>query len=80
MILNGRSIASERVDRPSMDEWILSVVRVEKGQTLDTLTRQVPQTNWAQVLLAIDRLSRSGHVALWPLEHGDYRITLNQAA
>ena len=64
----------ERLDCPSMDEWILSVEATENGETLDTLSRQVPNTNWAQFLLTIDRLSRNGKVALWPLQHGDYRI------
>ena len=80
MTRNGHPIDAERADRPSMDEWLLSVIAAQKEQTLETLTQQVPQTNWVQVLLAIDRLSRSGQTAVWPIDHGDHRSTLKRAA
>ena len=69
-----------RLECPSIDEWILSALTVQEEQTLDALGRRLPEVNWAQFFLAIDRLSRTGKIALWPLQHGDYRVTRKSAA
>ena len=69
-----RESKPERLDCPSIDEWILSILAGQEEQTLDGLGRWIPAVNWAQVFLAIDRLSCSGKIALWPLQHGDYRL------
>jgi hypothetical protein len=64
-------------EKPSMDEWVLSILQEHGTQTLDRLGALLPHVNWAQLFLAIDRLSRSGHIALWSPGFGDYLITAN---
>jgi hypothetical protein len=64
--------------KPSLDEWIVDLLRVHGVQTLDELsTKILPERNWAQIFLAIDRLSREGKVFLRVRERGEYVISLN---
>ena len=62
---------------PSIDEWITSVLVQHGTQTLDDLGKLLPDVNWAQLFLAIDRLSRSGKISLWSPGFGNYLITAN---
>lgn len=43
---------------------ILEVVRTHPGCGLDELTLHLPQMNWSQVFIEVDRLSRSGRLRL----------------
>jgi hypothetical protein len=43
---------------PSVEEWVVGTLREKGPQTLDQLGEALPQANWAQLLFAIDRLSR----------------------
>jgi hypothetical protein len=65
-------------EKPSIDEWILGVLQQHGTQTLDQIGKLLPEVNWAQLFLAIDRLSRSGQISLWSPGFGDYLITVNQ--
>jgi hypothetical protein len=65
------------LERPSVDEWIVEVLRERGAQTLDHLGGSLPGVNWAQFFLAIDRLSRTGKITLWPPKNGDYLVSLN---
>ncbi len=65
-------------EKPSIDEWVLSVLQQHGTQTLDQIGKLLPEVNWAQLFLAIDRLSRSGKISLWSPGFGDYFITVNQ--
>jgi hypothetical protein len=65
-------------EKPSIDEWILTVLQEHGTQTLDHLGTLLPQITWAQLFLAIDRLSRSGKISLWSPGFGDYLISRNQ--
>lgn len=69
--------ASGIQSRPSVDEWVIGVLRQHGTQTLDQLGRLLPEANWAQLFLAIDRLSRTGAVTLWSPGFGDYLISVN---
>jgi hypothetical protein len=62
--------------RPSVDEWILQKLCDEGAQTMDQLGQALPAVNWAQFFLAIDRLSRSHQIILWPPKDGEYLISL----
>ncbi|WP_447979576.1 hypothetical protein [Candidatus Nitrospira bockiana] len=62
---------------PSLDEWVIGVLRQQGTQTLDQLGKLLPEANWAQLFLAIDRLSRSGSITLWSPGFGDYLISVN---
>ena len=64
-------------ERPSLDEWVIAVLQQRGTQTLDKLGKLLPEANWAQLFLAIDRLSRSGKISLWSPGFGDYLITVN---
>ena len=64
-------------EKPSVDEWVLSVLQQRGTQTLDQIGKLLPEVNWAQLFLAIDRLSRSGKISLWSPGFGDYLITVN---
>jgi hypothetical protein len=63
---------------PSVDEWILGLLEKKGAQTLDQLADSLPEVNWAQFFLAIDRLRRSGKVMLWHRQPGDYLISLHE--
>lgn len=65
-------------EKPSIDEWIVGVLQQHGTQTLDQIGKLLPEVNWAQLFLAIDRLSRSGKISLWSPGFGDYLITVNQ--
>lgn len=69
-----------RLEYPSVEEWILAALSEQGEQTLDQLARSLPSVNWAQFFLAIDRLSRSGKICLWPPQHGDYLVSLGREA
>ncbi len=64
-------------ERPSVDEWIVEVLRQRGAQTLDRLGDSLPNVNWARLFLAIDRLNRAGKVAIWPPQNGDYLVSLS---
>jgi hypothetical protein len=65
-------------EKPSIDEWVIGVLHQHGTQTLDQIGKLLPEVNWAQLFLAIDRLSRSGKISLWSPGFGDYLITVNQ--
>ena len=65
---------------PSVEEWLLGTLRERSPKTLDELGRCLPETNWAQLLLAIDRLSRRGDITMRLHFHGEYLISLNPPA
>jgi hypothetical protein len=65
-------------EKPSIDEWVLGALQQHGTQTLDQMGTLLPETNWAQLFLAVDRLSRSGKISLWSPGFGDYLITVNR--
>ena len=65
-------------EKPSIDEWVLGALQQYGTQTLDQMGTLLPETNWGQLFLAVDRLSRSGKISLWSPGFGDYLITINR--
>lgn len=65
-------------EKPSIDEWVLAALQQHGTQSLDQMSKLLPEVNWAQLFLAIDRLSRSGKISLWSPGFGDYLITANK--
>ena len=61
---------------PSVDEWIVDLLQTNGPQTMDQLANAITGINWAQFFLAVDRLSRSGRVSVWPPRNGDYLVSL----
>lgn len=64
--------------KPSVDEWVLGAVHENGTLTLDQIGKLLSQVSWAQLFLAIDRLSRTGQISLWSPRGGDYLITVNR--
>jgi hypothetical protein len=64
------------IQGPSVEEWVLGTLRERGPQTLDQLAASLPEANWAQLLLAIDRSSRQGDITVRIYAHGDYLIAL----
>ena len=64
-------------EQPSIDEWVLDALQQHGAQTLDQMAQLLPEINWAQLFLAIDRLSRSRKISLWSPGFGVYLVTLN---
>ena len=60
----------------SVEEWVLGTLGERGPQTLDQLGASLPEANWAQLLLAIDRLTRQGEISMRIHSHGDYLIAL----
>jgi hypothetical protein len=52
------------------------VLRRGGPHTVDALQQTMADVSWSQLFLAIDRLSRSGEIALWRTREGDYRAVL----
>jgi hypothetical protein len=59
------------------DEWVLGMFQKHGTQTLDQMGKLLPEMNWTQLFLAIDRLSRSKKISLWSPGFGEYQITVN---
>ena len=58
---------------------VLGILRDQGPQTLETLCA-LPGSSWAEVLLAVDRLSRTGAVAIGQLARCEYQVSLNRPA
>ncbi|HJT19766.1 MAG TPA: hypothetical protein VJ746_04820 [Nitrospira sp.] len=54
---------------------LLAVLREKGPQTLDSLC-ELPGMHWAQVLLAVDHLSRSREVAIDMIAPREYQVSL----
>jgi hypothetical protein len=61
---------------PSMQEWVLSTLQEHGVCSLDELGALLPGTNWSQLFLAIDRLSRGGAIGLRSLGNVEYLLNL----
>jgi hypothetical protein len=54
---------------------VLEILRNRGPQTLDALC-ELPEFTWAQVLLAVDHLSRSREVSIEPIGSHEYQVSL----
>lgn len=72
-------ISEERLREGSACERrIVDILRQRGPQTLDTLC-EVPEFTWAQVLLAVDHLSRSREISLELIGRNEYQVSLTGA-
>lgn len=55
---------------------LLEILRLKGPQMLDALC-ELPEFNWAQVLMAVDHLSRSREVALELVAPREYQVSLS---
>ena len=58
---------------------LLEVLREKGPQTLENLCA-LPDLSWAQVLLAVDHLSRSHEVAIEMIAPCEYQVSLKEAS
>lgn len=58
-------------------ERLLKILREKGPQTLDALC-ELPEFTWAQVLLAVDHLSRSRDVLIEPIGQREYQVSLTE--
>lgn len=65
----------ERQDVTACERRLLEVLRDKGPQTLDNLCA-IPDLSWAQVLLAVDHLSRSREIALELVAPCEYQVSL----
>jgi hypothetical protein len=68
----------ERNDVSLSERRLLEVLRERGPQTLDSLCA-LPDLNWAQVLMAVDHLSRTEEVALQLIAPREYQVSLTGA-
>jgi hypothetical protein len=54
---------------------LLEILRQQGPQKLDSLC-ELPEFTWAQVLLAVDHLSRSREVSIEPIGPREYQVSL----
>jgi hypothetical protein len=73
------SLSSSSAGQPSLVDWLMGTLETSGAQTLDQLSCRLPDTNWAQLMLAVDYLSRNGQVSLELVARGDYLVCLNKA-
>ena len=64
------------VSQPSLVDWVLGTLETRGSQTLDKLASRLPDTNWAQLLLTIDYLSRKSRVSMALVGRADYVVSL----
>jgi hypothetical protein len=62
--------------RHATEDRILQILKERGPLTLDQLGELVSPGGWAPSFLAIDRLSRSGHIALRRTHYGDYEMSV----
>ncbi|MCS6290887.1 MAG: hypothetical protein H8K10_18160 [Nitrospira sp.] len=60
----------------SIEGRVIEVLREQGPQTLECLCA-LPDVSWAQVLLAVDHLSRSCTVAIERIAPCEYQVSLN---
>lgn len=65
----------EKQDVSVSQRRLLKVLREQGPQTLDCLCA-MPDLSWAQVLMAVDHLSRSEQVVLEMIAPREYRVSL----
>jgi hypothetical protein len=66
-----------RSERSACERRLLEVLRQNGPQMLDTLC-ELPDFNWAQVLMAVDHLSRSREVSLELVGSREYQVSLTR--
>lgn len=72
------TMARECGSHLSTEERLVAALKSGGPQTIEMLA-SLPGMSWAPVILAVDRLSRSGTVSLRPAGRGEYQVSINEA-
>jgi hypothetical protein len=62
------------MNRIDVTSRVLSVLQRRGACSFEDLLREVPQLDWVQLSLALDKLAREADIDVWRTESGDYRI------
>jgi hypothetical protein len=57
-----------------LDRDIVTALKSTSPQTMEQLLHAFPEVTWAQIFLAVDRLSRAGKIYLEQTKDRDYLI------
>ena len=69
------AMQATELEPQSMEDRILRIVNERATLTLDQLVEHMSASNWAPAFLAVDRLSRSGHIRLRRTKNREYEIS-----
>ena len=71
-------ISEERTrEGTACERRLLEILRQQGPKTLDTLC-ELPEFTWAQVLLAVDHLSRSRDISIELIGQREYQVSVSQ--
>lgn len=73
-----RPPGSDRESNTSVEQRLLGALKTRGAQTIEQLASSQPTVSWAQVFLAIDRMSRAGMVFLRREGGARYCVSLNR--
>jgi hypothetical protein len=59
----------------SVEEQVVATLTHEGSQSLEQLSSTLRTVSWVQLVLALDRLSRTQHIKVWRTDTGQYRIS-----
>jgi hypothetical protein len=71
--------SEERLEISPCEKRLLEILRQQGPQTLDSLC-ELPEFTWAQVLLAVDHMSRSRKVSIELIGQREYQVSLMEMA
>jgi hypothetical protein len=63
-----------------IEQTIVEKPRESGPCCLDDVVTSLPNSNWGEIFLAVDRMSRNGRLSLLQIGYSTYQITLKSAA
>jgi hypothetical protein len=64
------------IDATAEEEAVIDMLQRTGSCCLDALVLQLPNLSWAEVFVAVDRMSKDGRVMLRQLDNATYEIAL----
>ena len=53
---------------------VLRVLEGREARSFEQLFLDLPDLNWLQLSMALEKLTRSGEIGIWRTEGGEYRV------
>jgi hypothetical protein len=63
------------IETDSVEQQVVARLTQDGPQSLEQLSSTLRTVSWVELVLALDRLSRTQHIELWRTETGQYRIS-----
>jgi hypothetical protein len=54
---------------------VLTALEGRGERRFEELFMDLPDVNWLQLSVALEKLARDGDIAIWRTDEGDYRVT-----